>query len=54
MLREAAMREAEEVLATSGATAAVSGSRDEIELEVQPGLKSMTSIEVEVEQRLKC
>jgi len=35
MLREAAMREAEEVLATSGPAVAVAGSREEIELEVK-------------------
>jgi hypothetical protein len=35
MPREAAMREAEEVLATSGPVVAVAGSREEIELEVK-------------------
>lgn len=35
MLREASMREAEEVLATSGPVVAVAGSREEIELEVK-------------------
>jgi hypothetical protein len=35
MLREAAMREAEEVLATSAPVVAVAGSREEIELEVK-------------------